>query len=488
MPKCAYNIRNMKVLRNIWLIVALLVIVAFGNSARGASAASTAVIVTDAVTFKRNLSVGMSGADVSAMQRFLITSGYLKIFAPTGYFGPSTQIALSAWQTSVAISPANGSFGPISRGTMNTASGGGTFSYAGWIPFWKQQNGANNMALNLEKVSEVSPFSYEVGAKGKLLDTLKINEGLWPAWLSAVHDAHIKIIPTIAWFYGDAIHSLLSKTSSRVAHEDAIAKLVQDQHFDGIDIDYESKLSETMPYFSLLLKGLAMRLHPKGKTLVCTIEARMPVSSLYDVVPDFIPRANDYVALNKYCDEVRVMAYDQGVIDRKLNARKGNGTIYAPVADPNWVEGILQEALKTIDRKKVVLAIPTYGYEYQISWANGYTIYERLRSHTYLQAMDRSKAVGVAAARNSAGELSFVYATSTFVDNVSAGLTWKVSSTMPAVLASMNTQSSVARYVSFSDAESAAQKIALARKFGLRGVVFFKFDGEADPLLWEKMK
>ncbi len=120
----------------------------------------------------------------------------------------------------------------------------GKFYYAGWIPFWKQQAGALDTAINLDKLQEISPFSYEVKSNGTLVDKLKITEGFWPGWLSAAHDSKIKIIPTIAWFDGNSIQNLLSMRKTRVAHEDAIAKLVKDQKFDGIDIDYESKLAK----------------------------------------------------------------------------------------------------------------------------------------------------------------------------------------------------------------------------------------------------
>ena len=364
------------------------------------------------------------------------------------------------------------------------------FYYAGWLPFWKKQDGARSVALNLEKLNEISPFSYEVNSKGGLVDVLKINEGFWPSWLSAVRDGGVKIIPTIAWFDGQGINNLLTNKSKRIAQEDAIAKLVKNQKFDGIDIDYESKLAETKNYFSTFLYGLAIRLHPLGKKLSCTIEPRMPVSSRYTQTgtPDDHKYANDYTMINKYCDEVRIMAYDQGVIDVELDASKGNGKLYAPVADSDWVKKVLSEAVKKISPKKIMLGIPTYGYEYEVTWENGFTIYRRLRSHTFLQAMDRSDSVGIAPQRNSAGELSFFYATSTFVDDVSDSLTWYVSSTRPLAITSSGTSTPVTRFVSFSDAQSAQEKISLAKKLGLRGVVFFKWDGEQDPGLWNLLK
>src|ERR1035437_4832753 len=71
--------------------------------------------------FTNNLTIGVSGKDVSVLQQFLITNGFLKSSAPTSYFGPLTKTALSVWQAKAGISPAVGFFGAISRGIMNSA-------------------------------------------------------------------------------------------------------------------------------------------------------------------------------------------------------------------------------------------------------------------------------------------------------------------------------------------------------------------------------
>lgn len=364
------------------------------------------------------------------------------------------------------------------------------FYYAGWIPFWKDQAGAHDLSIHLGSIQEISPFSYEINSKGTLIDKIKINQDFWPGWLSAVRGTKVKIIPTIAWFDGANIHKILSNKITRIAQENAITKLVKSQKFDGIDIDYEAKLADTNKYFSLFIEGLAIRLHPLKKVLSCTIEARMPISSRYTQTgtDEDSLYANDYSVLNKYCDEIRIMAYDQGLIDIKLDALKGNGQLYAPVADSDWVEKILQEALKTISPKKIMLGVPTYGYEYQVTWDNGITTYYRLRSHTFSQAMERANLNGVAPQRNNAGELSFTYSTSTFVSDLSNSLVWSISSTKPTSIISTGTSTPTTRYVSFTDAESINQKITLAKKLGLRGVVFFKWDGEQDPLIWKLIK
>ena len=74
--------------------------------------------------------------------------------------------------------------------------------YGVWLPFWKAQDGAQDVSVNLDKLSEVSPFSYEIGTGGTIIDDAKINNGSWNAWFTSARALGVKIIPTIAWFDG----------------------------------------------------------------------------------------------------------------------------------------------------------------------------------------------------------------------------------------------------------------------------------------------
>lgn len=360
--------------------------------------------------------------------------------------------------------------------------------YGAWIPFWQAQPGQRDIAVNLDRLDEVSPFSYEARWNGDLIDSLKIGSGSWFGWLTAVHDAGVKIIPTIAWFDGGAIYDLLSNAKKRVAEEDKILALVRAQRFDGIDIDFEEMVAGTRPYFSLFIKGLALRLHPLGKKVTCTVMARMPADSVRGSISSDLIYADDLKALNRYCDEIRVMAYDQQTIDIALNAVKGNGNLYSPVADPAWVEKVIKETLRFVSRKKLMLGAPTYGYEYQVSWANGETTYERVRSFSFMDAMDRTDEIGVAPARNNANELSFTFASTTRIQVQPALISTVASPVRPAALANPDPNASTTFFVSFPDAASVADKVALVKKYGLRGVMFFKADGEMDPAIWGQLK
>ena len=74
-------------------------------------------------TFTMDLTLGSSGAEVTALQNFLISGGYSIPAGATGYFGAQTQAALAAYQAANGISPASGYFGPITRAKVNGAAG-----------------------------------------------------------------------------------------------------------------------------------------------------------------------------------------------------------------------------------------------------------------------------------------------------------------------------------------------------------------------------
>jgi len=84
-------------------------------------------------TFSSDLTVGSKGADVTALQNILISKGYLKIAAATGYFGALTKAAVSAWQAASGISPTAGYFGPKSRAAFNAMLGTGTGTGTGTV-------------------------------------------------------------------------------------------------------------------------------------------------------------------------------------------------------------------------------------------------------------------------------------------------------------------------------------------------------------------
>lgn len=335
-----------------------------------------------------------------------------------------------------------------------------SFEISGWIPYWRAATGTADVLPHIRSFTAIMPFGYIVQNDGSLHDAFNMgatSSTSTAAVLTAAARADkVKIIPTVMWSNGAAIERILSSGPSRRALEDDIAALVKENGFDGINIDFENKTAETRPYFSLFLKGLYQRM---GKKFVyCSIEARTPPSSAFAVQPARLEYANDFVAINKYCDRVQIMAYDQGTIDLKLNAA-ANSAPYIPISDPKWVEKVMTLTAKTIAKHKLVIGVATYGYEYDlVPLTRGYR-YEINWAFNPRYALELAAELGLTPVRNSAGEMSLVYQPTTTPETL--------------------------RIAWWSDAQAIQDKIQLAKKLGLRGIAIFKLDGGQDPRLWD---
>ena len=214
-----------------------------------------------------------------------------------------------------------------------------------WIPYWKDEAGIKEIEPYLKTLDNVSPFVFEVDGSGKVVDKSGLRSDPWKDFLRDADKKRVEVYPTVTWFNGTAIHATLSDKKKRAAHIKDLMEIVsKNKSVDGIEIDYEGKLAETNPHFSAFLKELGKKLHAKKKDLICTVEARTPKADLYgpnSVQANTTPvYANDYDAIDDACDEVRVMAYDQGRAVLTLN-QKNAGTLYAPIADPAWIRRVL---------------------------------------------------------------------------------------------------------------------------------------------------
>lgn len=234
-----------------------------------------------------------------------------------------------------------------------------------------------------------------------------------------------------------------------------------------------------------------------NKWVYCTVEARMPLEHRYlpgqTIPPDATDYANDYKILNQYCDRVEIMAYDQGTIDQKLNAVRQ--VPYAPVADTEWVEALVRLASQTISRNKLIVGIPTYGYEYKVTpLPNGNYQYKVLWPFNYRYATDIAQKLNITPSRNSAGEIGFSYNPELLQASPSGNDTTLLQQNeAPSTTITHNASGTATipqsfNYASWSDAQAIKAKIDLAKKLGVRGVAVFKFDGGEDQGMWEVLR
>jgi spore germination protein YaaH len=315
------------------------------------------------------------------------------------------------------------------------------FEISGWIPSWQSASGTAEALTHLNTFTEINPFGYGVASDGTLIDSLGMNAEPWTSFVKTAQKDKVRIVPTVTWADGAAIDHVLESPTLRAAHIKAIVNLVYSHGFDGIDIDYENKEPATTASFAIFMHDLYAAMG--NKWVECDVEPE------YDA---------NYIAYSKYCDRVKLMAYDEHVIDHTLSTL--TSIPYAPIADPQWVEQSILVAEKIIPKNKLVVGIATYGYEYQVSELSSGYDYRLISAFNPNYATALAAQLHITPTRNSAGELSFAYAPQA----TSLHLLW------------------------WSDASAIKDKVDLAKSLGIRGVAIFKIDGGADPGLWNVLK
>ncbi len=431
-------------------------------------------------------------------------------FAPVANAATTKSTAKTTKTTKTAVKATTKKATPAKTSTAPTPAAG-AFEVSGWLPYWRAATSSADVLPHLNKLTEINPFGFTVKTDGTLYDAAKLlahplvpttasvmpsTSGLdttspWYPLITAAKAQKVRVIPTVMWSNTGAIDTVLSDPTLRSQHVDAIVAMVAQGGFDGVDIDYEGKKASDRDAFSAFLKELYQKMGTKF--VMCTIEARTPPQDLNTNTPiDQFEYANDLPSINKYCDRVRVMTYDQESVDKTLNAAAGN-SIYTPVSDPAWVTKVINLMSKDISKNKLEMGIATYGYEYDVTpYANnsGY-MYDLLWSFNPRYATDIANSLNITPQRNSAGELGFTY-TPTTTPATNPANTSPATSNNPNQMAAVGASTAEAstalpgtvRYVTWSDSVAIAQKIALAKQLGIRGVAIFKLDGGEDPNNW----
>jgi len=299
------------------------------------------------------------------------------------------------------------------------------------LVWWDQDKGFESIRNNSKYLYSISPFWYELTIDGNI----EPFSGTYDKEIiDYLKDNNILILPTISnEFEQEPLASIISDESKKDKHIEDILTLVED--YDGISLNYENLNAEDKENFSKFVEDLADKLHKNNKLLSIHLHAKTEEPGTWNG-----PQAQDWEALGKVADKLKIMAYDYHWSTSEAGA----------IAPVKWVEEVILHASDIIPKEKIYLGIPFYGYDW---------IEEIGEDVTYEKALT----------------ISSLFNTNLIFDDLTKS---------PHFLYIDSDKNN--HEVWFENSESIKAKIEIAKKYKIGGIDFWRLGGE-DPKAWEEI-
>ena len=216
------------------------------------------------------------------------------------------------------------------------------FAYYYW-------GGFTELEENAGLFTDVALRWFETNQQGELFYEYKDN---YAQVLSFLRQQGIKTHASVVFMDKEGLHSLLSNSQRRANLITQLCRRVQQDGYDGVNIDFEFIPAQDGPSFTLFLKELKSNLGP-GKELSVAVFAR--------TARDNWPTPYDYRRIGEIVDDVVIMTYDYHY----------KTTAAGAVAPLWWVEEVINYMCSQarIPADKLLIGMATYGYD----WGQGLT-------------------------------------------------------------------------------------------------------------------
>ena len=323
------------------------------------------------------------------------------------------------------------SYGPVKPKSY------GVIESNGFIQPSKPEREIQVLRESAKYLTYLSPFSHHVNADGTLkalADDTIINIG------KANKDAIMLSITNLSESNFDtvAIDTILKSNELQQKLIDNIIIALRAKRYYGVIIDFERITPTNRELYNSFLRKAVIALH-KEKKLVGTALA----PKTFDVQTGSWHGAHDYKAQGEIVDFVIIMTYEWG----------WSGGPPMAVAPINEVRKVINYAVSVLPKKKIMMGIPLYGYDWTLPYI---AKAEFAESVGCLEAVVRAK-------------------------NVGARIQYDIKSQSP--FYNYVDKQKQAHVVWFEDARSMTAKFKLVSEYGLRGVSYWSL-GKAFPQNW----
>ncbi|WP_249869089.1 glycosyltransferase [Oceanobacillus saliphilus] len=201
--------------------------------------------------------------------------------------------------------------------------------YVNW-----DSNSEQSLRENIDTIDVLIPQWLSLNSE------LEIESDIQPEIIELAKKNDVEITPLIhnieneKWNQ-ETVHNLLNSPEEQANFIQKLYELIKQHDFDGINIDFENLNKNDRDLLTAFMKELYTTFHSDG------LSVSMAVPAAHE--------AFDYEKLEKYVDQMMVMAYDENV--------DNPGTI----ASSTW----FKEILSKLPKEKLIVAIGNYGYDWE---------------------------------------------------------------------------------------------------------------------------
>lgn len=313
------------------------------------------------------------------------------------------------------------------------------------------KNTLASLKKHYQKIDILIPQAYTINEQGE------INKEIEPELYEFAVKHSIKIMPLVTntQFNRETAHQFLSNTDAQTKALKTIVDLCKQNHFYGIQLDFERINIEDRDALTRFYERAANELHKNGFLIsfaIAPVVTDKPTSLFLKKIYENWEGAYDLKKLGEFADFVSIMVYNQ---------HGGGLTTPGPTASLVWANETVKYTLQYISANKISLGIA----DYSTHWFTGST------------KIDNAEKIAV-----KMRGIDYETATSLARQN-KAKFIWDDESATHYAIFNKNWLN---EYIFLEDAKSFAAKYRLVEIYKLRGISVFDL-GTEDQSIWEKL-